>query len=121
MLGSCYYYGNGFMEDKKKAFELYLKSAKGGYRNALEKVGFCYEHGDGILKDTNKAFEWYLKAANKGDSYYQYLVAKHYNYEGYITKNEEKGFYEWFKYQILIINVLKLLYVENFRKYFGYL
>jgi TPR repeat protein len=83
-------------KDKKKAFELYLKSAKGGYKHALHMVGNYYYYGtyeNGILEDKSKAFEWYLKAAKKGHTFSQYLVANYYNDGKYIPKNEEKGFY----------------------------
>ncbi|GBC03074.1 hypothetical protein RclHR1_04980019 [Rhizophagus clarus] len=82
--------------DKKKAFELYLKSAKKGYKHALYMVGNYYYYGtyeNDILEDKNKAFEWYLKAAKKGHTFSQYLVAIYYNDGKYIPKNEEKGFY----------------------------
>ena len=39
------YYGHGTIKDGKKAFELYLKSTKVGYRLALYLIGYCYHDG----------------------------------------------------------------------------
>ena len=67
MLSLCYHDEIGIKRDKKKAFELCLKSAKGGYKIASWKVGYCYCYGIGTLKDNDKAFEGYLNSAEKGD------------------------------------------------------
>jgi TPR repeat protein len=77
----------------KKAFELYLKSAEGGYKLALNELGRCCYFGICTFKDEDKAFEFYLKTAEKCHSYSQYKVANYYNDRKHIPKNEEKGFY----------------------------
>ena len=66
-LGYCYQFGIGKRKNEFKAFELYYKSAVGGYSDAQNNLGGCYQNGIGIEKDEKKAFEWYLKAANAGD------------------------------------------------------
>ncbi|RIA88762.1 hypothetical protein C1645_825845 [Glomus cerebriforme] len=58
---NCYEYGRGIRKGEKKAFEFYLKSAKGGHKSASHIVIIMEK----ILKDESKAFEWYLKLANK--------------------------------------------------------
>ncbi|POG74181.1 hypothetical protein GLOIN_2v1578427 [Rhizophagus irregularis DAOM 181602=DAOM 197198] len=87
-LGYCCDHGCGVTKDEKKAFELYLKSAEGGYKHAIKNVGVRYFNGQGTLKDENKAFEWHLRAAKKGHSTSQYFVANHYFY-----LDEEIAFY----------------------------
>ncbi len=91
-MGCCYDFGYGVKEDENKAFELYLKSAEGGYKEAFKDVGDCYYDGRGISKDENEAIEWYLKGAEKGDIYCQYLVANYYNDGNMSQKMKKSGF-----------------------------
>ncbi|PKY40950.1 hypothetical protein RhiirA4_539222 [Rhizophagus irregularis] len=58
----------GKNEDGKKAFELFMKSAIGGYSKGQCVVGFYYSNGIGTQQDYEKAFEWYLKSAKNGDA-----------------------------------------------------
>ncbi|RIA91594.1 hypothetical protein C1645_821818 [Glomus cerebriforme] len=79
---------------KRKHFEFYLKSAEGGDKYALCKVGDYYYYGRSILKDESEVFEWYLKAAKKGHAYTQYKLADYYFYNS-LNKNESKAF-KWY-------------------------
>ncbi|MDO4959982.1 MAG: tetratricopeptide repeat protein [Prevotellaceae bacterium] len=65
-LGSAYYWGDGVKEDRKKAFEYYLTSAKKGNPETQYKIGNCYETAQGTEKDMEKAKEWYRKSADQG-------------------------------------------------------
>ncbi|CAB5189709.1 uncharacterized protein OCT59_001036 [Rhizophagus irregularis] len=51
----CYTNGIGKNEDGKKAFELFMKSAIGGYSKGQCVVGFYYSNGIGTQQDYEKA------------------------------------------------------------------
>lgn len=44
----------------KKAFDLYKKSAKQGYTEAMYALGICYELGNGVRKNYYQAVHWYI-------------------------------------------------------------
>lgn len=46
----------------KMAFNLYKKSAKQRYTDAMFALGVCYEEGKGITKNYYQAFRWYMRA-----------------------------------------------------------
>ncbi|GBC32707.2 hypothetical protein RIR_jg12102.t1 [Rhizophagus irregularis DAOM 181602=DAOM 197198] len=52
-------------EDKKKAFNLFIKASEQNHTLAQYYVGLCYEYGRGTVKDKKLAFEYYEKIANK--------------------------------------------------------
>ncbi len=67
-LAKLYYLGKeGVMEDNKRAFYWFMKSARQGNRIAQFYIGECYRRGDGIDEDKDEAKEWYQKAAEQGD------------------------------------------------------
>ncbi|RIA85209.1 hypothetical protein C1645_831141 [Glomus cerebriforme] len=108
ILGYCYDY-----KDKKKAFELYLKSAEKGHKLSSCMVGNYYHYEKGILKDESKPFEWYLKGAKKGRAYSQYLLANYYNDGIYFSKDEEDGFY-WNRKALSILNIEGKLEIHRY-------
>ncbi|CAB4376150.1 unnamed protein product [Rhizophagus irregularis] len=57
-LGYRYHYGQGVVQNYKKAFKWYLKSAKYGCAENQYSLGLCYKNGIGIDKDYDKAFKW---------------------------------------------------------------
>lgn len=64
-LGYCYYYLN----EKKKAFDYYMQSAKRGNVQAEEWIANAYDDyfsGHGVKQDKYKAEEWYRRAASHG-------------------------------------------------------
>lgn len=65
-LADCYRYGDGTAEDHYKAFELYLKAAKGGNVGAMVTLGSMYYNGDGTREDIEQFFYWTKKAADNG-------------------------------------------------------
>ncbi len=62
-LGRCYDYGFGVEQNRKMAFQHYLRAAKLENAAAQYNVGNCYQNGIGTDVDNQKAFEWYQKAA----------------------------------------------------------
>ncbi|RIB14591.1 hypothetical protein C2G38_2194674 [Gigaspora rosea] len=81
----CYQNGIGTDKNNIKAFECYLKSARGGNSRGQCNVGFCYKNGIGTAKNEKKhlngnykrrkkAFEWYLKLAEGGYPNGQYKL-----------------------------------------------
>ena len=63
-LGRCYDKGDGVKEDDKKAFELYLKSAKQDYAKAQYQLGRCYLKGKGVAANQDEARKWFKRAIN---------------------------------------------------------
>ena len=57
VLASLYLSRNDTAADKK-AFDLYKKSAKQGYTEAMYALGHCYELGKGIRKNYYHAVQW---------------------------------------------------------------
>lgn len=66
-LGICYHYGFGIGIDLAKAYELYLKSANGGYGKGMELVGRFYNRGIYVERDRKQAEYWLQKAMNSSD------------------------------------------------------
>ncbi|GBC32721.2 hypothetical protein RIR_jg12115.t1 [Rhizophagus irregularis DAOM 181602=DAOM 197198] len=54
-------------ENRKKAFNLFIKASEQNHILAQYYVGLCYECGRGTVKDKKLAFEYYKKIANKGN------------------------------------------------------
>ena len=62
-LARMYQDGLGVEADPQKAFEWYLKSARGGMPYAYRTVADCFFRGDlGTMTDEKQAFYWYKKA-----------------------------------------------------------
>ena len=66
-LGICYHYGYDTGEDLAKAYELYLKSANGGYGKGMELVGRFYNRGIYVERDRKLAEYWLQKAMESSD------------------------------------------------------
>jgi len=67
--------------DKRKAFEMFFKSAKQSYPPAMIAVGRAYENGEGVKRSFSKAAEWYLLAGRSfGSSEGQFLLGQMYLY-----------------------------------------
>ena len=49
-------------EDDKKAFELYMKSAKQDYAKAMYQLGKCYMKGKGVAANQEEARKWFKRA-----------------------------------------------------------
>ncbi|RIA88900.1 hypothetical protein C1645_725633, partial [Glomus cerebriforme] len=61
-------YKNGEVVDKNynKAFELFKKSAEGGYVDGILNLGYCYDNGIGTSVDKKRANKLYQKAKING-------------------------------------------------------
>ncbi|RGB41403.1 kinase-like domain-containing protein [Rhizophagus diaphanus] len=66
LLGYFNYIGIEISEDKKKAFNLFIKVSEQSHTLAQYYVGLCYQFGYGIVKDEKLAFVYFEKIANKG-------------------------------------------------------
>ncbi|GBC31753.2 kinase-like domain-containing protein [Rhizophagus irregularis DAOM 181602=DAOM 197198] len=88
------YYKEGIEVEKNynKAFELFEKSAEGGYSDRINSLGYCYIYGVGTNIDMQKAFELYQKSANLGDKGAQYNLAM--MYEGITDMDKAIYWYE---------------------------
>ncbi|RHZ88635.1 hypothetical protein Glove_21g91 [Diversispora epigaea] len=86
---------NEIETNEKKAFQWYLKSAKGGNIHGQFNFGAHYFYGPGYLKSAEggyhkvqfaleyetKAFQWYLKSAEGGYNKGQYNLGRCYQLE----------------------------------------
>lgn len=68
-LGICYHYGHGTGVDLKKACELYLEAANGGYGKGMELLGRFYNRGIYVERDRKQAEYWLCKAMESADPY----------------------------------------------------
>lgn len=53
--------------DRKRAVELYERSAMNGCVPAITELAYCYYYGKGVKKNKKKAIELFHTAASKGD------------------------------------------------------
>ncbi len=78
-LGNMYYSPpekSGFMQSYKKAYNLFLKSAKSGNPHSQHNVAVLLLKGHGVKQDQEKALAWFLIAAENGSKNAQRIVAK---------------------------------------------
>ena len=88
---------DGFDRNLRKAFDLYVKSARAGYDKAQFRLACAYENGELNLKENyEKAYDWYLKAANNGNVEAMFILAESYNYEELDLEEDEDEAFEWY-------------------------
>ncbi|MDR3109026.1 MAG: SUMF1/EgtB/PvdO family nonheme iron enzyme [Planctomycetaceae bacterium] len=61
MLGDCYFYGRGVVENKSEAVQWFQRAELNDDRAGTFRLGRCYQHGYGVSKNSNKAFELFKK------------------------------------------------------------
>ena len=64
--------------DYKKAFELFLESAKGGESSSQLNIGYFYDEGICVPKNMKKAIYWYKKASMQNNGGATTNIAIHY-------------------------------------------
>lgn len=65
-------------EQMKQAYDIYLKFAQKGDKNAQLKLAFMLENGLGVRADVVGAQQWYTACAEQGDPVAQYLLGRLY-------------------------------------------
>ena len=78
--------------DRKKAFDMFIKSAEHGYPNAIHQVGVMYKDGIGVARDISKMEEYLVSAANKGYLPSISLLADIYSQGKVLPKDDTKTF-----------------------------
>ena len=68
ILGDCYLYARGVIQDYNEAFRLYKEAAEQGNAEAQYNLGKCFEESIGVKQDYANAVKWYKKAAEQGCS-----------------------------------------------------
>jgi len=66
---------SGSEEVFKRAFELYLQAAQGGFTTAQYNLGCMYMDGLGVERDCISAWHWLKEAADAGDYDAQFSLA----------------------------------------------
>ena len=89
VLGLYHHGATGEKEDRKLAFDWYLKAAERGNADGQVAVGKCYEDGRGVERDPAKAVAWYRKAAEGGDLWAQVVLGDCYRFGRGVEKNPE--------------------------------
>lgn len=71
-----------------------IQMAKGGYLDALHRLGYSYYYGkSGFEKDWSKAYKWWKKSADKGNEYSMLEVALMYEHAQGTRRNRNKAFH----------------------------
>lgn len=79
-LAKCYRFGTGIAEDKRQAFNLYLKAAELGNLDAMETIGYMFYVGEGTDENEEKAFYWTKRAVDEGNNNAIENLAYHYRH-----------------------------------------
>lgn len=111
-LSICYQYGTGTQENPKEALRWKEKVATGNNTNAQVTLAEWYFKGYGIERNHEKALYWLVRSkcddmdrlkdlsdtityikenANEEDAYYQYLLAKCYDYGVGLAKDKKEA------------------------------
>lgn len=93
-LGSMYYNGVYFDENRLKALEYYETACDMGCQLAYSNLAFCYYYGgNGVKVDYRKAFRYFSEGANLfNDPNCLYKVGDMYRYGKYVEENANKAF-----------------------------
>ena len=92
-IAAQYFEGNGVLEDKKKAVELYLEATSLGYYQAASNLGYCYYYGNGVKKDMRKAYHAFRTGADLGSTECVIKLADMYLNGDYVSKDEKHAKY----------------------------
>jgi TPR repeat protein len=93
-LANLYYYAQGVAKDRKKAFELYKRSALADYDKSMCELGFMYDyHVDPeINQDHEEAVKWLQKAVAANNIRAMYLLHNNYLFGRGVAKDLKFAF-----------------------------
>ncbi len=77
MLGICYDFGKGVLENPQEAVRWYQESANANNIEAQKMLGYRFEHGRGTVKDRKAALSWYSKAYKTNFSFMDWWCSEH--------------------------------------------
>jgi uncharacterized protein len=83
--------GEGKLQNYKKAYEWFLKSAAQGNAGAENWIGVLLNNGDGVKQDEKLANYWFERSADNGDAYGQYNIADRYYWGTGVNKDYTKA------------------------------
>ena len=89
LLGKCYFYGHGVLEDKVKAFKRYKQAADLGSAGGARDAAICLMEGIGTERDERQAYG-YLKIAAEKDLTAQCFCQKLMGDDYQVTLPEER-------------------------------
>ncbi len=95
-LGTCYYRGQGVVQDHSQAVEWYRRAAEQGDAVAQFNLGVCYAQGQGVVQDHGQAVEWYRRAAEQENASAQYNLGVCY-FRGQGVAQDHGQVAEWFR------------------------
>ncbi|KAI8882333.1 HCP-like protein [Backusella circina FSU 941] len=94
-IGYKYATGDNVVQNYKKAYQWYFKSALSGNSKAMLNIGVLYERGNGVDQNYTKAAEWFARAAENGQELGYYNLGILY-YRGSGLNTDYKKAYECF-------------------------
>ena len=81
-------------DSRKKAFDMFLKSANDGFPNAMHQIGVMYRDGIGVERNIEKMKDYLTKGAEMGYLPSITLLADIYN-QGRLLPKDEKELFRW--------------------------
>jgi len=91
VLGRRYYFGDGVIQDTKKAVAWQTKAANQGHATAQYVLGLLYIAGEGVDQDKQKAVAWISRSAEQGLAEAQYALGMMYENGEDVPRNTQKA------------------------------
>ncbi|MDD2467412.1 MAG: tetratricopeptide repeat protein [Desulfobulbus sp.] len=90
-VGRKYYFGDGVVQDIKKAVDWHARAAAQGNASAQYVLGLLYSSGEGVPHDKEKAVELISTAAEQGLAEAQYTLGMMYSTGENVAQDNKKG------------------------------
>ena len=94
LVGRRYYFGDGVIEDRKKAVEWQTRAAEQGHATAQYILGLLYSAGEGVSQDKTKAVALITEAAEQGLAEAQHALGMMYQTGEGVAQDDAKA-EEW--------------------------
>lgn len=94
LVGRRYYFGDGIIQDRKKAVEWQTMAADQGHATAQYVLGLLYSMGEGVSEDKAKAVVLITRSAEQGLAEAQHALGMMYQTGDGVAQDSEKA-QEW--------------------------
>ncbi len=91
VLGRRYYYGDGVIQDRKKAVAWQTRAADQGHAAAQYVLGLLYLAGEGVDQDSQHAVVWISRSAELGLAEAQYALGMMYQNGEEVPRDSQKA------------------------------
>lgn len=103
-ISNMYMCAQGTRKDLQQATLWVMKSAEGGFWQAMIRLGLMYRYGEGIEKNLEQSFLWFLKAAEIGVPRAMYLLGECYE-QGLGVQCDSYQSFVWFEKAAIAGNI----------------